>query len=59
MPDEPVNPPPTSFVEWSDDARMANLRDTLAASPDPDTLWVFGTPFDRCQPCAPEKPSLS
>ena len=42
MPDEPVNPPPTSFVEWSDDARMANLRDTLAASPDPDTLWVFG-----------------
>ncbi len=42
MPDEPINPPPKSFVEWSDDARAVNLRDTLAAAPDPDALWVFG-----------------
>ena len=41
MPDEPLNPPPTSFVEWSDEARAENLRQTLAASPDPDALWVF------------------
>ncbi|MDA0785126.1 MAG: gamma-glutamylcyclotransferase [Proteobacteria bacterium] len=41
MPDEPINPPPTSFVEWSDETRAANLRDTLAASPDPAALWVF------------------
>jgi len=41
MPEEPINPPPTSFVEWSDDTRAANLRDTLAAAPDPRTLWVF------------------
>lgn len=38
---EPINPPPTSFVEWSDDTRAANMRDTLAASPDPHALWVF------------------
>tara|TARA_R110002072_G_scaffold188462_2_gene345229 strand:+ start:81 stop:716 length:636 start_codon:yes stop_codon:yes gene_type:complete len=41
MPDEPVNPPPTSFVEWSDATRTANLHETMAASPDPDSLWVF------------------
>lgn len=41
MPDEPVNPPPTSFVEWSDAARNANLHETIAASPDPESLWVF------------------
>ena len=42
MPDEPINPPPTSFVEWPDEMRVETLRATLAASPDPDTLWVFG-----------------
>lgn len=41
MPVEPVNPPPKSFVEWSDETRAANLRETLAASPDADSLWVF------------------
>jgi cation transport protein ChaC len=39
---EPVNPPPTSFREWSDEERNANLRKTLAGAPDPDALWVFG-----------------
>ena len=41
MSKEPVNPPPTSFVEWSDSKRTANLRETLAASPEADALWVF------------------
>lgn len=41
MPDLPVNPPPTAFTEWSDDARAANLRETLAAAPDSGALWVF------------------
>ena len=39
---EPVNPPPKSFVEWTDAERVDNLRETLAASPDPGSLWVFG-----------------
>lgn len=38
---EPVNPPPRSFVEWSDERRAENLRETLAAAPDTDQLWVF------------------
>lgn len=42
MPDEPINPPPQSFVEWTDERRDSNLRETLAQSPDPDSLWVFG-----------------
>ncbi|MBO21914.1 MAG: gamma-glutamylcyclotransferase [Rhodospirillaceae bacterium] len=41
MPEEPINPPPTSFVEWCDTRRESNRRETLAASPDPDALWVF------------------
>ena len=41
MPNDPVNPPPTSLVEWSDEKRNANLHETIAASPDSDTLWVF------------------
>ena len=42
MPEEPINPPPTSFVEWTDAQRNANLRETLETSPAPDELWVFG-----------------
>ncbi|MEP4379461.1 MAG: gamma-glutamylcyclotransferase [Alphaproteobacteria bacterium] len=42
MSDGPINPPPTSFVEWSDETRAVNLRDTLTALPDPAALWVFG-----------------
>ncbi len=42
MSEFPVNPPPTSFTEWSDQQRNENLRDTLAVSPDPNQLWVFG-----------------
>jgi len=41
MPNDPVNPPPTSFVEWSDEKRNADLHETIAASPDPASLWVF------------------
>ena len=41
QPNQPVNPPPRSFVEWSDDRRNENMRQTLGASPDPDQLWVF------------------
>lgn len=42
MTEYPVNPPPTSFTEWTDAQRAENLRQTLAASPDPTKLWVFG-----------------
>ncbi len=42
MPDTQINPPPTSFSEWSDAQRDENLRETIEAAPDPDRLWVFG-----------------
>jgi cation transport protein ChaC len=38
----PVNPPPTAFTEWTDEARRANLRETIDAAPDPSEIWVFG-----------------
>jgi len=41
MTDLPVNPPPTSFTEWTDAQRAENLRQTLDAAPDPSALWVF------------------
>jgi cation transport protein ChaC len=42
MTEYPFNPPPTSFTQWSDEQREANLQKTLAASPEPSQLWVFG-----------------
>ncbi|MBT5571364.1 MAG: gamma-glutamylcyclotransferase [Alphaproteobacteria bacterium] len=42
MTEYPFNPPPTSFTQWSDEQRGNNLQQTLAASPDPSDLWVFG-----------------
>ena len=42
MSQEPINPPPTSFVEWTDAQRNSNLHETLEASPAPDELWGFG-----------------
>ena len=42
MTEYPFNPPPTSFVEWSDAQRADNLQQCLAVSPDPTSLWVFG-----------------
>lgn len=42
MPAAPANPPPKSFTEWTDEARRANLRETMAAAPDPEAIWVFG-----------------
>lgn len=41
MTEFPANPPPTSFVQWTDDQRAANLEATMAAAPDPSRLWVF------------------
>ena len=41
MTEFPFNPPPTSFVQWTDAQRAANLEATMAAAPDPSRLWVF------------------
>lgn len=30
------------FEPWPEEKRRAHLRDTLAAAPDPDAIWVFG-----------------
>ena len=30
------------FEPWPDEQRRAHLRETLAAAPDPDAIWVFG-----------------
>lgn len=39
----PVNlPADLRFEPWSDAQRRANLRETLAAAPDPEAIWVFG-----------------
>jgi cation transport protein ChaC len=37
-----ANPPPTEFVDLSDEARLENLSACLAAAPDPGAIWVFG-----------------
>lgn len=42
MTDYPFNPPPSFFAQWTDAQRADNLAETMAASPDPSRLWVFG-----------------
>lgn len=37
-----VNPPPTDFIEISDEARRVHLTGFLAKAPDPGAIWVFG-----------------
>lgn len=37
-----VNPPPTEYVNISDEARRENLAGVLAQAPDPQAIWVFG-----------------
>lgn len=36
-----VNPPPTEFVELSDEARRVHLNEFLAKVPDAGGIWVF------------------